>query len=74
MARVWGAIHKDSIEKLNKLNIPKLIIKNLMKNIHQNAIKYLTYLILKKRKLDNKQTLIPPPPNPRYPQNTCRPC
>ena len=31
-----------------------------MKNIHQNAIKYLTYLDINKRKLENKQT--PPPP------------
>ena len=36
-------------------------IKNLMKNIHQNAIKYLTYLVLNKRKLENKQTTISPP-------------
>ena len=32
-----------------------------MKNIHQNAIKYLTYLVLNKRKIDNKQTPVPPP-------------
>ena len=32
-----------------------------MKDIHQNAIKYLTYLVLKRQKLDNKQTLVPPP-------------
>ena len=32
-----------------------------MKNIHQNAIKYLSYLILKKRLLDNKQTHVPQP-------------
>jgi hypothetical protein len=31
-----------------------------MKNIHQNAIKYLTYLVLNKRKLDNKQKPVPP--------------
>ena len=29
--------------------------------VNQTAIKYFTYLILNKRKLDNKQTLIPPP-------------
>ena len=32
-----------------------------MKDIHQNPIKYLTYQVLKKRKLDNKQTHVPPP-------------
>ena len=34
-----------------------------MKNIHQNAIKYLTYLVLNKRKLDNKQVPTSPPPS-----------
>ena len=61
MAGVRGAIHEQSINKLVDLNIPKTNIKNLMKNIHQNAIKYLTYLVLNKRKLDNKQTTIAPP-------------
>ena len=56
-ARVRGAIHEHSIEKLTNLEIPKTSIKNLMKN----AIKYLTYLILNKRKLDNKQAHVPPP-------------
>jgi hypothetical protein len=60
-AGVRGAIHKHSIDKLTKLKIPKSDIKNLMKDIHQNAIKYLTYLVLNKRKLDNKQTPVPPP-------------
>ena len=32
-----------------------------MKNIRQNAIKFLTYLVLNKRKLDNKQIPVPPP-------------
>ena len=32
-----------------------------MKNIHQNGIEYLTYLILNKRKLEYKQSPIPPP-------------
>ena len=58
---VRGAINKQSINKLDELNIPKTIIKNLMKSIHQNAINYLTYLVLNKRKLDNKQTTIAPP-------------
>ena len=38
----------------------KSTIKILMKYIDQNAIKYLTYLILNKRKLDNKQAQSPP--------------
>ena len=32
-----------------------------MKQIHQIAIKYLTYLILNIRKLDNKQPPVDPP-------------
>jgi hypothetical protein len=60
-AGMRGAIHEQSITKLIDLSIPKTNIKNLMKNIHQNAIKYLTYLVLNKGKLDNKQTTIAPP-------------
>jgi hypothetical protein len=60
-AWVRGAIHEQSIKKLEHLNIPKTSIKSLMKNIHQNAIKYLTYLVLNKRKLDNKQNTVAPP-------------
>ena len=58
---VRGAIHEHSINKLTDLKIPKSRIKTLMKDIHQNAIKYLTYLVLNKRKLENKQTTIAPP-------------
>ena len=32
-----------------------------MNSIHHNAIKYLTYLALNKRKIDNKQAPVPPP-------------
>jgi hypothetical protein len=60
-AGVRGAIHGHSIEKLTKLKIPKHNIKSLMKKIHENAIKYLTYLVLNKRKLDNKHNPVPPP-------------
>ena len=60
-AGVRGAIHEKSIEKLVDLDIPKTSIKTLMKNIHQNAIKYLTYLVLNKRKLDNKKPTVTPP-------------
>ena len=53
---VQGAIHEKSITILNNnMRILKPTIKNLLKTIHQNAIKYLTYLILNKRKLDPKQ-------------------
>ena len=38
---VRGVVHEQSIEKLVDLKIPKTNIKTLMKNIHQNAIKYL---------------------------------
>ena len=48
---VRGAIHEQSIAKLDGLKIPKSSIKSLMKNLHQNAIKYLTYLVLNKRKI-----------------------
>ena len=58
---VRGAIHEHSIQKLTDLKISKPNIKKLMKDIHQNAIKYLTYLVLNKRKLDNKQAPVPPP-------------
>ena len=65
---VRGDIHENSIEQLIKLKVLKTHTKTLMKNIHQNTIKYLTYLVLNKRKLDNKQTHVPhhkvgtPPP------------
>jgi hypothetical protein len=49
-----GAVHKYSIDKLTRFKVPKTDIQTLMKCIHQNAIKYLTYLVLNKRKLDNK--------------------
>ena len=45
---VRGAIHKHSIDNLTKLKIPKINIKTLMKSIHQNAIKYLTYIVMNK--------------------------
>ena len=54
-------IDEQPIKKLKELNIPKTNIKNLMKIIHKNIITYLTYLVLNKRKLDNKQTTIAPP-------------
>ena len=58
-AGVRGAIHAYSIKQLTKLKIPKSNIKTLMKNLHQNVV--LTYVVLNKRKLDNKQTPVLPP-------------
>ena len=57
----WGERHYTSINKLANLNIPNSCIKNLMRIIHKNAIKYLTYLVLNIRKLNNKQAPVPPP-------------
>ena len=53
------------IELLENLHIPTSLIKkkNTMKAIHQIAIKYLTYLVLNTRKLDNKQEHSTPPPH-----------
>ena len=61
IAKVRGAIHKQSITNRVALEIPKTDIKDLMKNIQQNAIELLTYLVLNKRKLDIKQTSVTPP-------------
>ena len=60
-AGVRGAIHEHSIDQLNKMKISKANIKTLMKSIHQNAIKYLAYLVLNTRKLNNRQLPVPPP-------------
>ena len=58
---VRSVIYELSTTKLTSLNIPKSNLKTLMKNLHQNAIKYITYLVLNKRKLNNKQTPTSPP-------------
>ena len=63
---VRGAIHEHFIEQLNNLKLPKSDIKTLVKSLHHNAIKYLIYLVLNKRKFDNKQT---PPPLGEYDQS-----
>ena len=47
---VRGAIHENSIEQLINHQIPKNHTKASWKNIHQNAIKYLIYLVLNKKK------------------------
>ena len=54
---VRGVVHEHNHE-LKRLEISKIEVIMLMKQLHQNVIKYLTYLILNKRKLNNKH---PPP-------------
>ena len=51
-AGVRGVVREHSVNELANLKNPKSNIKTLMKNVHQNAIKYLTYFVL--NKLDNK--------------------
>src|ERR1700737_3163648 len=46
IAGVRGSNPQHSNEKLTQPKITKSSIKLLMKHIHQNAIKYLTYLVL----------------------------
>ena len=53
---------EHSIKKLADLNISKSNIETLVKNTHQNAIKYLTYLVLNKIKLTYEQAPVLPPP------------
>lgn len=64
MVGVRGVIHKQSFEALETLKVPKKWtndLKETYKHIHYTAIKYLTYLILNKRKLNNNQPPIDPP-------------
>lgn len=53
-AGLRGAIHEQPIKDIEKLKIPKNKIKTPMKHLQHISIKYLTYLILnKKRKKKN---------------------
>lgn len=52
---VHDTTYKQALENL-KMNRNE--VKKIMKHIHQIAIKYLTYLILNKRKLDNNKKLV----------------
>ena len=61
IAKVRGVIHEHSIDKLTKLGIPKTSIKSFLKNIHQNAIRFLTYLVLNNRKFNNRKVHVPHP-------------
>lgn len=58
---VRGAILESPMQALKSLKIPPHKIKKLMKHIHQISMKYLTYLVLNKRKPDNKQAPMNPP-------------
>ena len=55
---VLGFVNNQRIRKTENTQNE---IKTLMKHLHQTAIKHLTYLLLNKRKLDNKQTPVNPP-------------
>jgi hypothetical protein len=59
--RLVGHRLQHSTHQLANLKIPKASNKTLMKNIHQNVIKYSTYLVLNKRELENKHVTISPP-------------
>ena len=54
------AIYKHSINKLSNSKNFKSNIKTLMKNVHQITIKYLTYLILDKKKTWQQTNTRPP--------------
>ena len=59
---VRGAIHEKSVTSLEEIyTCSPSIMKKAMKAMHQTIIKYLTYVILNKRKLDNKQEPVAPP-------------
>ena len=60
---VRGSIHKQLLKELEKLKNTQNrdSLTTLMKHLHQIAIKYLTYLVLNTRMLDNKQPLVDPP-------------
>ena len=56
---VRGAVHEHLVNKLTNFKIPIPNNKTLMKSIHWNVVKYLTYLILNKRTLDNNTNTRP---------------
>ena len=56
---VRGAIHEHSITKLINLKIPKSSITNLMKELHQNAIKHLTDLVKRNSKINKLLSHLP---------------
>ena len=61
IASVRGVIREQIIKELEQLYVPKNEVRALVKQLHQIVIKYLTYLILNKKKLDNKQPPVVPP-------------
>jgi hypothetical protein len=56
---IWSS-SETIIEVLEKLQIHPREVRKLMKHIHQITIKYLTYLVLNKRKLNNNQAPVDP--------------
>ena len=52
--RIEGSIQILSVESLKNLNIPNQKIHKLMETLSQVAIKYLTHIILNRRKLEKK--------------------
>ena len=56
---VQGAVHEHLVNKLTNFKISIPNNKTLMKSIHWNVVKYLTYLILNKRTLDNNTNTRP---------------
>ena len=52
--RIEGSIQILSVESLKNLNIPNQKIHKLMETLSQIAIKYLTHIILNRRKLEKK--------------------
>ena len=56
-----GSVRVLILNARSNLKIPTTSIKTLMKEIYQNVINYMTYLVLNKMKLENKQATITPP-------------
>ena len=52
---VHGTVHKQSLEVLENFNLLPREVGKLMKHVHQNIHKYLTDLVLNKRKFVNNK-------------------
>lgn len=61
MVGVGGVVHSPSIQDLLDLWLPNHYINTFMISTHQNAIKYLSYFVLNKCKLEKNQTHVFPP-------------
>jgi len=58
-AGIRGSIHTATTKSLLDLKIPNNKIQKLMETFSQISIRYLTHIILNKRKLEKKQAPIP---------------